>query len=197
MGPRSLFVAVATAAAVAFAALAACSQDPPEVVGLWRNGTNQLMVVGPDLTGVVYQEAPCTPSLRIHLHRDPYDAYAVRFEDNQSIYFPLAQKELFAPAEYFCASKDSVPMCQFCRLEGDTMSCSTTEQKITGRGVLVTHDCAWRRLIPGTGTSTTPVDAGLTCPGTFDAGGGCRPNVDDRIDAGDADAGVRDAAAGD
>ncbi|MCK6546017.1 hypothetical protein L6R52_09120 [Myxococcota bacterium] len=178
----------------------ACSPDAPEIAGVWRNGTGQLMVIEPDLTGVVWQEEACAPPLSFTMHRDPYDGYAIRFDDNQSIYFPLAQKDLFAPSEYFCSSKDSVAMCRFCRLDGDTLGCERTEQKITGRGGLVTHDCTWARA---TGTSTTSIDAGVTCPVPFDAGTGCRvalpPNPDAgvpedaRTDAGDpADAGVTD-----
>jgi hypothetical protein len=168
----------------------ACTPDAPEIAGLWRNGTRQLMVIDADLTGKVWQEEACAPPLSFTMHRDPYDGYAIKLDDNQSIYFPLAQKDLFAPSEYFCASKDSVPMCRFCRLDGDTLACEPTEQKITGRGSLVTHDCTWARA---TGTSTTTIDAGVSCPIPFDAGTGCRVALPSDPDAGVAPDAVADA----
>jgi hypothetical protein len=170
-------------------ALLSCKPDEPEIVGAWRNDTQQLLVIEPNLTGKLLQERMCAPPLVVSIHRDPFDAYAIRFDPNQLVYFPLVQKELFAPSEYFCASKDSVPMCQFCRVEDKTMSCTTTEQKITGRGATVVHNCNWRRV------ETTTATISDMCPPPVDGGAGCRAGaspIDGGEDAGDLDAGVTD-----
>lgn len=162
----------------------ACAPDEPEVVGRWQNSTQQLLVIEKDLTGRLTQEARCAPDLRITMHRDPLDAYAVIFEDNQSIYFPLEQKALFQPNEFFCSSKESIPMCRFCRLsDPNHLDCEQTEQKITGLGSLVTHECAWVR-VETSSTSTTSDN----CPRVADAGTGCRATA--VVGNEDPDAGV-------
>jgi hypothetical protein len=163
---------VKTRAMLALLAIAiACAPDEPEVTGRWKNRTNQLLVIEKNLSGRLAQETRCANELRVKIHRDPYDAYAIIFEPNQAVYFPVEQKPLFAPNEFFCSSKDSTAMCRFCRIEdGDLLTCDSTEQKITGRGASATHDCNWIRVITAT-TSTT--SAG--CPEPPDAGmAGCR-----------------------
>jgi hypothetical protein len=151
----------------------ACNPDEPELIGRWSNTTKQTLVIESDLSGRLTQEATCAPDLQMAIHRDPWDAYAFFFVDNQAIYFPVEQKALFAPNEYFCASKDSVAMCRFCRLaDADHLECEQTEQKITGRGAFVTHDCNWTRV--QTSSTTT---SSVSCPAQPDAGTGCRATV--------------------
>lgn len=161
----------------------ACNPDEPQVVGRWQNSTKQLLVIEKDLSGRLTQQARCAPDLRITMHRDPFDAYALFFEENQPIYFPLVQQALFQPNEFFCSSKDSIAMCRFCRLtDPDHLDCESTEQKITGLGSLVTHECAWVRVQTSSTSTAAP-----GCPMTPDAGTGCRAIG---IDNGDPDAGV-------
>lgn len=173
------------ASALVLVALA-CSPNPPAISGRWTNKTKQLLVIEEDLSGRVTQEARCASQLNVTVHRDPFDAYAIFFDENQPVYFPLEQRPLFAPNEYFCASKDSTAMCIFCRLDGDdTLTCDETEQKISGRGALVTHDCTWTRV----GTTTTATTS-VGCPNIPDAGTGCR--AINSLEDPDPDAGVRD-----
>jgi hypothetical protein len=131
--------------------LAACGSDDPLIVGIWKNGTGQQLRVAGDLDGLLTQAATCTPTLKVFVNRDPYDAYAIRFRNRQRVYYPPAMKAMF-PGEYFCASPKSVPMCRFCRIEGDTMTCESPEQEIVGAGGGVIHDCNWKKLTAGTST---------------------------------------------
>src|SRR5262249_25786077 len=112
----------------------ACSPDAPLVVGTWRNRDKQLLTVGTDLHGLVYQLTPCTPPLAVKVHRDPYDAYAIQFVPDQTVYFPPEEASLFGGTQYFCSSSDSDPMCSFCRIDGNQMNCTSPEQKISGFG---------------------------------------------------------------
>jgi hypothetical protein len=174
--------------AVALVAVA-CTPDDPQIVGRWQNGTKQYLVVEANLTGRLTQQAACSPDLMIRVHRDPLDAYALFFVPNQSVYFPLVQRPLFEPNEFFCASKDSTAMCNFCRLEDSThLACEQTEQKITGRGSTVTHDCTWVRVE----TSSTSTQA-VSCPMVADAGTGCTATALIAPDASVADGGEPDA----
>lgn len=135
-----------------------CGPKEPEISGTWRNDASQLLFVGPNLEGQVTQEAPCSARLSIKVRRDPYDGYSIRFEPGQTVFFPPLQRTNFGMNEYFCASKDSVPMCAFCRVEGDSMKCNTPGQKIAGSGATVHHDCNWVRVSTSS-TSTTTTEA--------------------------------------
>lgn len=198
MERRALWRIGLAGAALLGAALITCAPDPPSIVGTWRNRDRQILAIGRTLNGFVYQIAECAPALAIKVKRDPYDAYAIQFEADQSVYFSPRQQPLFEDARLFCSSKDSVPMCQFCRIEGQQMTCETTEQKIIGRGATVTHDCTWQRVSSSTRTpEVTTYDTGPGCPPLFDAGG-CRPSpLPDAGSGGGRDAGVPDATVAD
>ncbi len=164
----------------------ACSPNPPAVSGRWTNKTKQLLVIEEDLSGRLTQEARCSPQINVTIHRDPLDAYSIVFNENQPVYFPVVQRPFFEPNEFFCASKDSTPMCNFCLVqENNSLDCEETEQKISGRGGLVTHDCTWTRV-----TTTTTSTSSMGCPVVPDAGAGCRA-INTVIDP-SPDAGVRD-----
>ncbi len=161
---------------LAFAAIAlwaACSPDAPKIVGTWRNRDKQILTVNPTLKGTVYQLTACAPPLAVDIHRDPYDAYAIQFEIDQTVYFPPAEASRFGGAQFFCSSSDSDPMCSFCRINGRSMTCMAPEQKISGFGATVMHDCNWTQLSTSpTSSITASYDAGISC-GFAPDGGGC------------------------
>lgn len=146
------------AAVVVVAGLAgvvACGvESNPGVIGVWRNGTHQVLNVRPDLTGWLTQSATCSPTLEVSLERDPFGGWAIRFEPNQRIFYPPIQKRFFL-GESFCSSPGSMPMCNFCQVEETRMTCDATRQEIVGSGVRVSHDCSWLS-VPTTTTSSVP-----------------------------------------
>jgi hypothetical protein len=154
-------------------ALCACSPDAPKIVGTWQNRDHQVLSIGPTLHGKLSQIAKCGPPLDVRVYRDPFDAYAIQFDINQLIYIPPRELQFFQGAEFFCADQDSDPMCNFCRIDGKTMTCNSTDQKITGFGEPVTHDCVWTQISTAI---TSTVTGGFRLPGscpTSPNDGGC------------------------
>ncbi len=130
----------------------ACSVDTPEIIGIWKNGTNQVLRVGSELDATMTQSATCAPTLTMFIDRDPFDGYAVRFDSNQRVFYPEKIAKNFI-GDSFCSSQKSVPMCRFCQIDGSTMSCESAEQEIVGFGFPVTHSCEWTRLLTETSTA--------------------------------------------
>jgi hypothetical protein len=164
---------------------ASCHPGHAEIIGVWRNQTNQIISVGSDLNGVLTQSAACAPLLTMHVNRDPYDNYALEFDLNQRVYFPPAERMYFGSAEYFCSSDQSVPMCRFCEVRNEQMNCQTTEQNITGYGQPVVHNCTWVRL--STTAAPREMGPGAGCP---KAQAGCP--IDTIVTSTGTDAGTRD-----
>lgn len=137
----------------------ACGTEDSGVVGLWQNGTRQVMNVRPDLTAFLTQAATCTPTLEVDLERDPFGGWAIRFDSNQRVFYPPVQRRFFR-GESFCSSPGSKPMCNFCQLEETKMVCEPTAQEIVGSGVRIAHDCTWLRIATTTTATVPPASCG-------------------------------------
>lgn len=148
--------------AVALTLVFACGSDTAEIIGVWKNGTDQILDVGSDLRGTLTQTNRCAPRLAMFMHRDPFDNYAIRFEPNQNVFFPVDIAEQFLPNEFFCSSRDSVPMCRFCRVDGDALRCEAPEQDLARINPKVKHDCAWVRV--STASTATIATSTAGCP---------------------------------
>jgi hypothetical protein len=177
MKPRSIALVIVLAT-LSPAITLSCSPDASKIVGTWINNDRQVLTLDKTLHGKLSQIARCGTPLAVRAYRDPYDLYAIQFDLNQLIYFPPRELQFFGGAEFFCADKDSVPMCNFCEIQGRSMICQTTEQKITGFGETVTHDCTWHQISVAT-TSTVISDFRLpgSCPAIQDAGGCNTPGL--------------------
>lgn len=172
----------------------ACRPSPAEIIGAWANQEGQVLLVDDALSGQVSQIAPCAAPLEIQIRRDPYDAFAIRFRESQLVHIPPKQRAMFGGAEFFCSSRESVPMCQFCRVDGSEMGCTPTHQKIATTGASVTHPCTWTRLdVTATSSISTTPNIAPECPSAAGTTG-CR--VGSGTDAGEpneADSGALDA----
>jgi hypothetical protein len=190
--------------AASISAFLACSPDAAKVVGTWVNREKVYLTVEKDLRGQVYQLTACARPLTVKIHRDPFDSYSIQFDKDQTLYFPPRIKSLFGGAEFFCSSADSDPMCSFCRIDGKQMTCTAPEQKITGFGATVQHDCVWTQVsTSATSSVTANRDAGISCPALTSDAGGCSamlepvPGRDGTAGGADAGVGGVDASAAD
>jgi hypothetical protein len=138
---------------------AGCGPGDAEIVGFWRNQTRQYLSLGADLHGIMTQTPTCTPVLSVYVTRDPFEGFSLRFEPDQRIYYPPAIAPKFQ-GDSFCSSKSSVPMCRFCEIDGESMSCESPEQEIVGAGAGVTHNCSWTRLTTISATITDRTGCG-------------------------------------
>lgn len=148
------------ALACATAAIWACGTEDTKLVGLWRNGTGQVMNVRSDLSAYLTQASTCSPTLEVDLERDPFGGWAIRFDANQRVFYPPVQQRFFR-GDSFCASPSSKPMCTFCQVEDTKMVCEVTEQDIVGSGVRISHDCTWLRVATTTTATVAPLSCGL------------------------------------